>query len=75
MSKTQIKRWTGIGSYIVSVVLCIVGFVWPPTAIIDGSVLIAVSVLIAGQQLLFGDSIKTLNIDKTGIHLDMKEGA
>lgn len=56
--------------YVISTVLIITSFILPPTGEIDPSVLLAVGLLIGGYEWLFGHSVKSVNIDKTGIHIE-----
>ena len=56
--------------YCVAVGLMITSFILPPTGQIDPSVLMGTSILIMGYEWLFGHSIKSVNIDKTGIHIE-----
>lgn len=66
-------KYVGWISYLVSLVLLVVSFFLPPTGSIDSSVLIAVSILIGGGQLIFGSSIKELHINKEGITVINKD--
>lgn len=56
--------------YCVAGGLMIASFILPPTGQIDPSVLMGTSILIMGYELLFGHSIKSVNIDKTGVHIE-----
>lgn len=56
--------------YVISMILIIASFICPPTGEIDPSVLMGVGLLIGGYEWLFGHSIKSINIDKTGIHIE-----
>lgn len=57
-------------TYGISVALMITSFFLPPLGIIDNSVLLAAGILIGGYQLMFGHSIKEINIDRNGIHIE-----
>ena len=52
------------------IAIMITSFILPPTGQIDPSVLMGTSILIMGYEWLFGHSIKSVNIDKTGIHIE-----
>lgn len=70
----KIKAGTRKGIvYGISIILIIISFFMPPMGVIDPSVLIAVGILIAGHEWLYGHSIKSVNIDKTGIHIETHE--
>ena len=56
--------------YCVAAGLMITSFILPPTGQIDPSVLMGTSILIMGYEWIFGHSIKSVNIDKTGIHIE-----
>lgn len=56
--------------YCVAAGLMITSFILPPTGQIDPSVLMGTSILVASYEWLFGHSIKSINIDKTGIHIE-----
>ena len=56
--------------YCIAVGLMITSFILPPTGQIDPSALMGTSILIMGYEWLFGHSIKSVNIDKTGIHIE-----
>lgn len=56
--------------YLIAVSLMVASFILPPEGQIDPSVLMGVSILIAGYEMLFGHSIKAVNIDRTGIHIE-----
>ena len=60
-------------AYIISVILLIVAFFLPPQGEIHPSVLIATSIIIFGYEFLFGKTIKKIDIDKEGIHLETFE--
>lgn len=66
--KTEI--WKKIIVYIISVALVITSFILPPTGQVDPTVLFAVGLLIGGYEWLFGHSIKSIDINKDGIHFD-----
>lgn len=57
-------------AYGISVALLIASFVIPPMGVIHPSVLMASSIIIAGYEWLFGHSIKSINIDKSGVHIE-----
>lgn len=59
-----------LATYSISVILIIVSFVLPPQGQIDSSVLMAVGLLIGGYEWLFGTSIRNIDIDKNGIHIE-----
>lgn len=59
--------------YGISVILMVVSFFLPPLGVIDPSVLMATAILIAGHEWLYGHSIKSINIDKSGIHIETHE--
>lgn len=63
------KKYSGLIVYIIAIILIIVSFVLPPTGVIDNSVLLAVGILIGGYQMMFGNSIKEIKIDKEGVHI------
>lgn len=69
MKKNNDGRYFGWIAYLVSIVLMVVSFYLPPQGTIDPSVLFAAGILIAGYQLIWGHSIKEINIDKSGIHI------
>lgn len=56
--------------YIIATALMTASFILPPTGQIDPSVLMGTSILIMGYEWLFGHSIKSVNIDKTGVHIE-----
>lgn len=56
--------------YTISVALIVTSFVLPPTGEIHPSVLMSVGLLIGGYEWLFGHSVKSVHIDKTGIHIE-----
>lgn len=56
--------------YSISVILILVSFYLPPVGVIHPSVLMAVGLLIGGYEWLFGHSIKSIDIDKNGIHIE-----
>lgn len=56
--------------YIIAVVLIIASFILPPMGTVDPSVLMASGIIIGGYEWLFGHSIKSIHIDKTGIHIE-----
>ena len=60
-------------AYFISALLIIVGFIMPPMGIIDNSVLIASGLLMGGYQLLFGDNIWSIHIDKSGIDINKQK--
>lgn len=66
------EKYSGWISYTISTILLIVSFIIPPTGEIDSSVLIAASLLIGGQQLIWGSKIKEIHFDKTGFHVVTK---
>lgn len=57
-------------AYVVSVGLLIIAFFIPPQGEIHPSVLIATSIIIFGWEFLFGKTIKKIDIDKEGIHME-----
>lgn len=59
--------------YTISVILIIASFILPPLGVIDPTVLMAVGLLIGGYEWLFGHSIKSVNIDRNGIHIETFE--
>lgn len=56
--------------YIIATGLMTASFILPPTGQIDPSVLMGTGILIMGYEWLFGHSIKSVNIDKTGVHIE-----
>lgn len=70
---TKHEKYSGWLSYLISIILLIVSFIIPPEGIIDSSVLMAVSILLAGHQLIFGSKIKEVTIDKNGFHMITKD--
>lgn len=59
--------------YTISVILIIASFILPPLGVIDPTVLMAVGLLIGGYEWLFGHSIKSVSIDRNGIHIETFE--
>lgn len=60
-------------AYTISVLLMIISFILPPTGSIDPSVLMASGIVIFGYEFLFGKTIKKIDIDKEGIHMETFE--
>ena len=56
--------------YIIAVAVIITSFIIPPPGVVDPSALFAFGLIIGGYELLFGHSIKSVHIDKTGIHIE-----
>ena len=56
--------------YIIAVALIITSFIVPPPGVVDPSSLYASALIIGGYEWLFGHSIKSVHIDKTGIHIE-----
>lgn len=56
--------------YMISVALIVVSFVLPPHGVIDNSVLFAVGILLAGYEVIFGISTKSIHISRDGIHIE-----
>lgn len=56
--------------YIIAVALIITSFIIPPPGVVDPSALCAAGLIIGGYEWLFGHSIKSVHIDKTGIHIE-----
>lgn len=56
--------------YLLAAGLMVGSFFCPPQGIIDPSVLMGTSILVASYEWLFGHSIKTVDIDKSGIHIE-----
>lgn len=67
------EKYSGWLSYIVAIILMVVSFILPPEGVIDPSVLLGASILIAGQQLIWGNKIKEINLDKSGLHVVTKD--
>lgn len=57
-------------TYIVSIGLLIASFIVPPTGEIHPSVLIGTSIVIFGYEFLFGKTIKKIDIDRDGVHME-----
>lgn len=68
--KSKTKNKIGLFVYFIAVILIVAGFLLPPQGQIDPSVLIASGILIGGFQLLFGHSIKFIDINGSGIHIE-----
>lgn len=64
------KTIGGILVYICAALLIIISFFLPPQGIVDPSAMCGAGILLGGWQLLFGHNIKSIHIDKTGIHID-----
>ena len=71
--KESLFKVVKIIAYFISALLIVVGFVMPPIGVIDNSVLIASGLLMAGYQLLFGDNIWSIHIDKNGIDINKQK--
>lgn len=56
--------------YSIAISLIVISFFIPPTGVIDTSVLLGTGLLIGSYELLFGTSIKSISIDKTGLHIE-----
>lgn len=56
--------------YGIAIILLVASFLLPPLGVIDNSVLMAVSIMIAGHEWIFGHSIKSIHIDKSGVHIE-----
>ena len=56
--------------YIIAVALIITSFIVTPPGVVDPSSLCASALIIGGYEWLFGHSIKSVHIDKTGIHIE-----
>lgn len=56
--------------YIIAVAIIITSFIIPPPGVVDPSALCSASLIIGGYEWLFGHSIKSMHIDKTGIHIE-----
>lgn len=59
--------------YGICVILVITSFILPPTGQIDPSVLMAISILLAGYEWIFGKTIKNIKIDKEGLNVETFE--
>lgn len=59
--------------YCICVILVITSFILPPTGQIDPSVLMAISILLAGYEWIFGKTIKNIKIDKEGLNVETFE--
>lgn len=56
--------------YIIAIALIITSFIVPPPGVVDPSALCSSALIIGGYEWLFGHSIKSVHIDKTGIHIE-----
>lgn len=70
---TKQQKYTGWIAYVIAILLLSISFFLPPEGVIDSSALIASSILLAGQQLIWGNKIKEFTIDKTGLHMINKD--
>lgn len=57
-------------TYVISIIMICVSFIIPPQGIVDPSVLMSVGILVGSYELLFGTTIKSIHIDKTGVHIE-----
>ena len=71
--KESLFKVVKIIAYFISALLIVAGFIMPPLGVIDNSVLIASGLLLGGYQLLFGDSVWSIHIDKNGIDINKQK--
>lgn len=66
----KITLITKFVTYAIAIIMMGISFWMPPTGAIDPSVLFGIGLLVGSYELLFGTSIKSLHIDKTGVHIE-----
>lgn len=73
MTQKSEKKWWGRVTYGIAAALMVGSFFAPPLGVISPSALFGAGMLVAAYQLIFGGEIKELSVDKTGVHVTMKD--